>query len=117
MNSSKQELLERNKLVRIIRDWAGENKKVFWKYEVSCFYKTYILNISNLPAPSEEDITVLSNKRLLSDQHKKKLCNAIRKECGESKFLTGSAIDVKIDYVNESVVTEAVLQPGTNQMV
>jgi len=106
MNTSKQEILERKRLSNVIRDWAGENKKVFWKYEVSCFYKTYIIKVANLPTPSAEDIMVSSNNRLLNTQQKTKLCNAIKKAHAKADVLSGSSIDVQIDYESGAVVAE-----------
>ena len=106
MNTSKQEILEKKRLSKIIRDWAGDNKKVFWKYEVSSFYKSYVMRIANLPNPSTEDIIVSSNNRLLNDQQKKQLCNALKKECAKAEVLNDSSIDVQIGYVDDAVTVE-----------
>jgi len=108
MNTAKQELLEKKRLSKIIRDWAGENKKTFWKYEVSCFYKTYIIRIAHLPNPSTDDIMVSSNNRLLNKQQKTQLCNAIKKACAKSELLNDSCIDVQIDYVSDAVTAEVI---------
>ena len=101
---TKQQLLERKKFAKIVRDWAEKNKKVFWKYEVSSFYKSYVIRVANLPIPSAEDIIVSSNNRLLNSQQKIQLCNAIEKACVKSDILSDSSIDVHIDYVDGAVV-------------
>jgi len=98
--------VDKTKLSEIIRDWADKNKKVFWKYEVSCFYKSYVIRVANLPVPSVNDIMLSSNNRLLNDQQKKQLCNALKKACSVNGRLNESSIDVKIDYVDGGVITE-----------
>ncbi len=105
---SKEELLVRKRLAEIVRDWAGENKKIFWKYEVSSFYKSYVIKVANLPNPSTEDIKVSSNNRLLNNQEKTQLSDAIKNEYPETETLNGSSIDVQIDYVSGSVIAEIV---------
>lgn len=105
---NKQELMERKKIIKVINDWAGKNKKVFWKYEVSCFYKTYIIRVTNLPEPSEKDIMLSSNNRLLNDQQRKQLCDAITKVCAKAEVMNNSSIDVQIDYENGAVIAEIV---------
>ena len=105
---SKQATRERNKIVKTIKDWAARNKKVFWKYEVSCFYKTYIIKVSNLPEPSADDVMLSSNNRLLNDQQRVQLCNALKKTCSKAECLSDSSIDVQIDYLDGEVVAEAV---------
>jgi hypothetical protein len=106
--TTKQGLLEKKRLSKIIRDWAGKNKKVFWKYEVSCFYKTYKIKVANLPNPSKDDVLVSSNNRLLNNQQKTQLCNSIKEACAGAGELTESSIDVQIDYVNGAVIAEVV---------
>lgn len=108
MNTSKQELLEKKRLSKIVRDWADKNKKVFWKYEVSSFYKSYIISIGNLPKPSTADIRVSSNNRLLNDQQKTQLYTAIEKACPNGAVLSESSIYVQIDYVQGAVIAEVV---------
>ncbi len=108
LSEKKQELIAREKLGKIIRDWAGKNKKIFWKYEVSCFYKTYLMRITNLPKPSTEDIMVSSNNRLLNNQQKTQLCNAIEKACTKVDLFSDSSLDVQIDYVDGSVIIEVI---------
>jgi len=108
MNATKKELLEMKRVSKIVREWAGENKKVFWKYEVSCYYKTYTIRLANLPNPSTEDIMVSSNNRLLNNQQKTRLCNAIKKECAKTEMLNNSCLDVQIDYVGGAVVAEII---------
>ena len=105
---NKQAIKERNRIVKTIKGWAARNKKVFWKYEVSCFYKTYIIKVSNLPEPSAEDVMLSSNNRLLNNQQRIQLCNAIIKSCVKAEYLSDSSIDVQIDYVDGEVVAEAV---------
>ncbi len=102
---NKQELLEKKKLEKIIRDWAGKNKKLFWKYEVSCFYKTYMIRVSGLPQPSAENITVSPFIRLFGSQQKKQLCDAITKASVKAEMLSDSSIDVQIDFVDGAVST------------
>lgn len=104
---TQQQLSERKKLSKIVRDWADKNKKVFWKYEVSSFYKSYVIRVANLPMPAAEDIIVSSNNRLLNNQQKMQLCTAIEKACVKADILSDSSIDVHIDYVDGAVVAEA----------
>ncbi|PKL38338.1 MAG: hypothetical protein CVV44_10640 [Spirochaetae bacterium HGW-Spirochaetae-1] len=104
----RQEILEKKRLSKIIRDWADQNKKVFWRYEVACFYKSYKIKIANLPKPSIEDILISSHKGLLNAQQKTQLCNAIEKACAKAELLSTSFIDVKIDFVHEAVVAEVI---------
>ncbi|HPS88210.1 MAG TPA: hypothetical protein PLY36_15770 [Spirochaetota bacterium] len=102
----KQELLKKKRLPKIVSDWVTRNKKVFWKYEVSSFYRTYILRICNLPEPSVNDILLSGNNSLLSVQQKQQLCDAVTKVCSSSKTFTDSSIDVQIDYDNGIVIAE-----------
>ena len=95
------------KLSNIIRDWVGINKKVFWKYEVSCYFSTYKISVLNLPNPSNEDIKISPN-RVLSNSQKTQLCNTIKKSCAKAGELGISCIEVNVDYVNEAV-TAAVI--------
>ena len=113
MNTSKQKLLdkkqehlEKKRLSEIVSNWVTKNKKVFWKYEVSCFYKTYIIRISNLPEPSVNDILLSANSRLLSDQQKKQLCDVLIKASPRSKALNDSSFDMQIDYDNGVVISK-----------
>lgn len=106
VTDSKNEAAEK-KLLNSIIDWVGANKKVFWKYEVSCFYKTYKLSVANLPNPSVEDIRVISENRLLNNDQKKKLCTSIKKACAGAVGLDNSRITVKIDFDNDRVVASA----------
>jgi hypothetical protein len=108
LSNDKQEFLVRKRLSNTIRDWADKNKRVFWKYEVSCFYKSYTIRVANLSEPSTENIRVSSNNRLLNYQHKTQLCNAIEKVCADAEMASGSCIDVKIDYVDGAVIAEVV---------
>jgi hypothetical protein len=108
MGNTKQKLSERKRLSKIINDWAGKNRKVFWKYEVSCFYQSYRIKVANLPNPTSKHITVSKNNRLLNDLQKTQLCNAIEKARVQADVLSDSSIDVKIDFVNGNVVTELV---------
>jgi hypothetical protein len=108
MNTTKLKLSERKRLSNIIKDWAGKNRKVFWKYEVSCFYQSYRIKVANLPNPSSKNITVSKNNRLLNDQQKTQLCNAIEKAGVKADVLSDSCIDVRIDYVDGAVITEVI---------
>jgi hypothetical protein len=108
LSDNKQELLVRKRLSKIIRDWADKYKRVFWKYEVSCFYKSYIIRVAHLSRPSTADVMISSNNRLLNNQHKTQLCNAIEKACASAEMLHDSCIDVKIDYVDGAVVAEVI---------
>lgn len=107
LNDSKNEAAEK-KLLNTIVDWVGANKRVFWKYEVSCFYKTYKLSVANLPNPSVEDIRVISENRLLNNDQKKKLCTIIKKACSGAGGLNNSRVTFKIDFDNDRVVASAV---------
>lgn len=102
----KQEAMEKMKLSKTIGDWVTRNKKVFWKYEVSCYHKTYMLRVINLPEPESKDIQLSANNRLLNDQQRKQLCDVIAKTCTRTKAFNASSIDVQIDYDNGSVVAE-----------
>jgi len=95
-------------LSNIIRDWVGENIKVFWKYEVSSFYQTYKISIANLPNPSETDISVSSHNKLLNNNQKKQLCNAVKKACTKVTDLDISRVNVKVDYINGIVVADVI---------
>ncbi len=97
---------EKSRLSVIITDWAAKNKKVFWKYEVSCFYKTYLMKIKNLPAPSVNDIHPVSISRLLNEQQKKQLCDAVTKALGGENPFKELAIDVEIDCDDGKVIAE-----------
>lgn len=97
---------EHEKLLKVIRNWVGKNKKIFWKYEVACFYKTYIMRITNLPEPSTDDILLSVNNRMLSDKQKKELSSAIARSCARAKAFYNSTIDVQINYDNGVVFTE-----------
>lgn len=102
----KQENLDKTKLSKTISDWVEKNKKVFWKYEVSCFHKSYSMRISNLPAPSVADISPITISRLLSDQQKNQLCDAISKACLKLKNFSSTSINVQIDYDDGNVIAE-----------
>jgi hypothetical protein len=108
MKKTKQELLKLKTLSNVIRDWAGENKKVFWKYEVSCYYETYKMRIANLPNPTNEDIMVTSHNRLLNDNQKKQLCKTIKKVYARAEVASHSCIDVKLEYVKGAVIAEVI---------
>ncbi|HPS59326.1 MAG TPA: hypothetical protein PK514_14580 [Spirochaetota bacterium] len=97
-----------NTLSKTIKDWVGANKKVFWKYEVSSYYKTYTISVANLPDPSNDDIRVLSNNRLLNNAQKTQLCKAIKKVCPKAEVLSKSNINVKVDF-EKGAVTAAVI--------
>ena len=101
-----QEALDKMKLSKTISDWVSRNRKIFWKYEVSCFHKTYMLRVNNLPEPCEKDIQLSANNRLLNDQQRKQLCEAISKSCTKVKVFNALSIDVQIDYDNGVVVAE-----------
>ncbi len=102
----KQEAVEKMKLSKTIGDWVTRHKKVFWKYEVSCYHKTYMLRVINLPEPELKDIQLSANNRLLNDQQRKQLCDVISKTCTKAKAFNASSIDVQIDYDNGTVVAE-----------
>jgi hypothetical protein len=106
--SNKHGFLEKKKLAKIIRDWVVKNKKLFWKYEVSCFYKTYTIRIANLPQPSVEDITVSSINRLLINQQKKQLSDAITNAALNAEVLINSCIDVQIGFEDGAVITQII---------
>jgi len=96
------------KILSIISEWVSVNKKIFWKYEVSSFYKTYVIRVSNLPDPSTGNINVSSNNRLLNDQQKTQLCNAIKKAYAKADVLKNTSIDIRIDYADGAVIAEVV---------
>ena len=92
-------------LENTIRDWVDKNKKIFWKYEVSCFFQSYRLSIGNLPNPSSGDVSVSAHNHLLNDKQKTQLCGAIKKACTKAGAVRSPNIDLKIDYVNGAVKT------------
>ncbi len=108
LSDRRQELLDKKVLSKVISDWAGENKKAFWKYEVSSFYKTYLIKLTNLPEPSVNDIQPLLINKLLNEQQKKQLCAAIAKAAAKATVFNGPSIDFQIDYVDGIVVAEVV---------
>jgi hypothetical protein len=108
MSTPKQKHSEKIRLSNVVKDWAGKNRKVFWKYEVSCFYQSYRIKVANLPNPSSKNITVSKNNRLLDERLKTQLCTAIEKAQVKADMLRDSSIDIQIDYVNGNVVTELV---------
>ena len=107
-SARRAELLEKKELSKIISDWAGKNKKTFWKYEVSCFYKTYLIKVTNLPEPSVKDIQIPSINKLLSDEQKKQLCESLTSASAKATVFNDSSIDVQIDYVDGIIVAEVV---------
>jgi hypothetical protein len=108
LSERKKMLLEKKRLSKIITDWAGKNKKVFWKYEVSSFHKTYLIKVTNMPEPSVNDIQLSSNKKLLSDLQKKQLCDAIINNSPETKAFNDLSFDVQIDFVDGAVIAEVI---------
>jgi len=106
MNTMDTEPPEKKKLLKVISNWVGKNKKVFWKYEVSCFYKTYVIRINNLPEPSAKDIILSANNRLLNDRQKKELCEAVIKVCAKNNAFNESSVDIQIDYDDDTVIAE-----------
>jgi hypothetical protein len=87
-----------------IKEWVGANKKVFWKYEVTSFYRSYVISVANLPAPTHDDIRVLSNNRLLTETQKNQLCRAIKKACPKIEEPANFNVNVKVDYEKGQVV-------------
>ena len=103
----KEEALnEQKRLTEIVRLWVEKNRKVFWEYEVSCFYKSYVIRISNLPLPSEKDISVSSNCKLLGDKQKSQLCKAIEKARPKTELLKSPSLSVQINYSEGEVTAE-----------
>jgi len=93
-----------NKLLNSIREWVNKNRKIFWRYEVTFSHETYIISVANLPNPSERDITVSPNNRLLKNDQKTQLYNNIIKVCEKPGVLNNSSINIKIDYVDGAVI-------------
>lgn len=96
------------KLSDMITDWATVNKKVFWKYEVAAFYKTYKINVFNLPEPSITDIKVQSYRSLLNDAQKTELCKIVKNAYNGSgkNNLPKTSLRVQLDYSKGAVKTE-----------
>ena len=113
-SSTGKEYMDDKRLEKIVGDWAEKNKSSFWKYEVSCFYNSYVIRITNLPNPSTEDIALSSGKRsankkkMLTRQQKAELCSALAKACVKAHVPAGSCINVKIDYNDGNVVAAIV---------
>ena len=91
----------------IVKDWVAKNKKEFWKYEVSCFFKTYKITLNNLPSPSADDISV-SPKIVIPAAQKTQLSNAIKKALLKSEPVKRTRMDLKVDFKNEAVVAAVV---------
>ncbi len=94
-----------NPILNIIRDWVEVNRKLFWKYEVSSYYKAYKICITNMPRPSTDDIKLQSHHHLLNSNQKSQLCNAIKKAYSETISLKKSSINIKFEYVDGIVTT------------
>jgi len=99
--------LEKN-VSKTIREWVEENKKLFWKYEVSSYYKSYTISVANLPSPSNDDIRILSHSRLLTDAQKNQLCRAIKKTCPKTEEPACSSICVKLDFEKGRVMAAVI---------
>lgn len=110
MNAAKQQLLERKRFSKIVSDWVAKNKKVFWKYEVSCFHETYRISINNLPEPAEKDIAVSPVIRLLNDKQKKQLCDALKNAYAKTGAPAESGIDLKVNFIDGGAVTAEIIQ-------
>ena len=95
------------KLSAIVGDWVKKNRKLFWKYEVSCFYKTYKISIRNFPCPANSDIAI-SPANAMPVPEKKRLSDAIIREFGKGEGQSGRCVMVKVDYADGDV-TAAVL--------
>jgi hypothetical protein len=95
-------------LSKIIRDWVNTNKKAFWKYEVSSYFKTYKISVVNLPKPSIGDISVGWNNRLLNNAQKTQLCDSIKKVYNKTETLKKSTINVQVDYVKGAVIAAVI---------
>ena len=93
---------------KTIQEWVGANKKVFWKYEVSSYYKTYTISVANLPDPSNDDIKVLSNNRLLNNAQKTQLCKALKKACPKTELAPSSNINIRVDFEKGAVITAVI---------
>ncbi len=108
MKNAGQEYLKKSKLLKIIRDWVAENREAFWKYEGSCYYKTYIVKVTNLPEPSAEDIMISSYNQLLDSRQITELCDAIKTACAESMVSGNSCIKVQVGYEKNTITAEVV---------
>ena len=94
-------------LSAIVSRWVGKNRKCFWKYEVSCFRKSYKITIRNLPCPSNSDISI-SPAAVMSVDEKKKLSDAIGKAFANEAKPYGTCVTVTVDY-SDGAVEAAVL--------
>lgn len=112
MSATTMDLSGKKKLLMTIHDWVKINKKLFWKYEVSCFYETYKISIHNLPDPGERDISVSPNNKLLSMQQKTQLCDAVKNVCVKAGEISESGIDVIINCADGGAITAEIIQPG-----
>lgn len=112
MSATKIDLSGKRKLLMTIHDWVKKNKKIFWKYEVSCFYETYKISIHNLPDPRERDISVSPKNKLLSMQQKTQLCDAVKNVCVKAGEISESCIDVIINCADGGAITAEIIQPG-----
>lgn len=103
ITDTRKRLSENRKVAQSVSDWVADNRKVFWKYEVSCFYKTYVIRINNLPHPGPDDILISSNNRLLDNSQRNKLSGAVKTACDGAEISDGSNIDMRIDFIDGEV--------------
>ncbi len=97
----------KDKILEAVRIWVDKNRKVFWKYEVACFYRSYQISIDNLPEPSARDVHVVKYRNLLSDDQKLNLCGVIRKVCSLNNIIKPGSLTVELDFENGKVVVVA----------
>jgi len=97
-----EQKFQEKKLTNAIRDWVSANKKIFWKYEVSCFYRSYVIRITNRSEPAQPNIMVVSHKRLLNEQMTQELCDAIT-NAEINMQMMDPYIDVQVDMIDEAV--------------
>ena len=90
----------KKELPDVISEWVSENRKTFWKYDVSCFHKTYKISIDHLTDPADGDLAILPYASIPGGA-RTKLIKAVKKA---SSGLQCSSIALKIDYVDGAVV-------------
>ena len=97
------------RVLSAIKNWLNENRKIFWKYEVACFYRTYQISIGNMPEPTAGDIKVLNGRNLMNDEQKNRICDVIRKAYSSIKNLSDKLdVILEINYRDGNVDTEII---------
>lgn len=93
-------------LAGIIREWVDQNRKLFWKYEVSSFHRSFKINVRNLPKPAINDIAI--SPHVQAGNKMTVLCHAIEKACAKTAESDMLKVDVEIGFNDGEVTAELV---------